>query len=80
MAQKPANQKLWDMTIVQAKARFATYPSPGASHWVHKQYVEHGGRFIESSEETKKKKMLVRMYKERVANRLAHAKDEKDKD
>lgn len=80
MAQQPVNQKLWDMIIVQAKARFATYPSPGASHWVHKQYVEHGGKFVEGSEETKKKKMLVRMYKERVANKLANATDEKDKD
>ena len=43
--QVPLNKKLWDMIIVQARARYATYPSPGASHWVHTQYEKYGGKF-----------------------------------
>jgi hypothetical protein len=47
---KPANQKLWNMLVIQAKAKFRTWPSLPASKWVHGQYVEKGGRFIASSE------------------------------
>jgi hypothetical protein len=46
MASKPANPKMWAMIVAQAKAKYSNYPNPGASHWVHKTYVEHGGRFI----------------------------------
>ena len=77
MAQEPANPKLWQMIIIQAKAKFATYPSPGASHWVHEQYVQHGGKFIESSEATKRKKELLRAYKKKVLDKRARFKDEK---
>ena len=54
MASKPANIKLWNVIVAQAKARFSTYPSPGASHWVHKQYVQHGGSFITTTAQTRK--------------------------
>ena len=37
------------MLIAQAKTRFRVYPSPAASHWVHKEYLEQGGRFVEST-------------------------------
>lgn len=43
---KPANPKLWHAITLQARARFATYPSPAAAHWVHSQYVLKGGQFI----------------------------------
>lgn len=49
MAAIPANQKLWRMLTQQARAKFRVYPSPAASHWVHQQYVQKGGRFVESS-------------------------------
>lgn len=77
--QVPANQKLWQMIIMQAKAKFATYPSPGASHWVHSEYIKHGGQFVESSEETKKKKELIRHYQEAKRKKMANDKggDEK---
>ncbi|CAB4123734.1 hypothetical protein UFOVP45_16 [uncultured Caudovirales phage] len=62
------------MIIMQAKARFATYPSPGASHWVHSQYVKHGGQFVESSQDTKKKKEIIRHYQEAKLKKRAHDK------
>jgi hypothetical protein len=44
---EPANQKLWDVIVAQAKSKFRVYPSPAAAHFVHKTYVEHGGQFTE---------------------------------
>jgi hypothetical protein len=66
------------MIIVQARARFATYPSPGASHWVHEEYIKHGGQFVETSEVTKRKKELLKKYKEKVLNKRGHSEDTKD--
>jgi hypothetical protein len=54
MASKPANPKMWAMIVAQARAKYSNYPNPGASHWVHKTYVEHGGRFIETTEADRK--------------------------
>ena len=42
----PANQKLWGMLTIQAKAKFMKFPSLPASKWIHTQYVQKGGRFI----------------------------------
>lgn len=77
MAQEPANPKLWQMIIIQAKAKFATYPSPGASHWVHEQYIQHGGKFIENSEATKRKKELLKKYKKKIQDKRSRYEDEK---
>lgn len=55
MSAIPANQKLWRMLTQQARSKFRVYPSPAASHWVHQQYVQHGGRFVESTKELAKK-------------------------
>lgn len=79
-SQEPANPKLWQMIIIQAKAKFATYPSPGASHWVHEQYVQHGGRFVESSAATKRRKELIKNYKKKILDKRANSKDEKGKE
>lgn len=49
--QEPANPKLWNMYVAQAKARFRVYPSPAASSWVHSQYVKVGGKFVERKSE-----------------------------
>lgn len=48
---EPANQKLWDMLVIQAKRRFNKYPSLAASHWIHEQYVKEGGQFVSSRKE-----------------------------
>lgn len=58
MAQKPANEKLWQMLIAQAKAKFSTYPNPAASHWVHKNYEQSGGKFIDTSDPVYKRQIL----------------------
>jgi hypothetical protein len=49
--QVPQNRRLWDMLVSQARHRFRVYPSPAASHWVHKEYVQRGGRFVSSVKE-----------------------------
>ena len=68
MATRPANPKLWDMLSAQARAKFATYPSPGASNWVHKQYVQHGGQFITTTAADRKMRDLQKKQeKERTA-------------
>ena len=59
MAQKPANEKLWNMVIAQAKAKYSTYPNPAASHWVHEKYVQSGGKFIDSSDPAVKKQKAI---------------------
>ena len=76
--QEPTNQRLWQMIIMQAKARFAKYPSPGASHWVHDQYIKHGGQFATVSEETRQQKMARKHYEARKREQLA-TKSEKTK-
>lgn len=48
MAQVPANAKLWAMLTAQARAKFRIYPSPAASHWVHHEYVQKGGKFVDN--------------------------------
>ena len=45
--QLPANPKLWNMYVAQAKSRFRVYPSPAAAHWVHSRYAQVGGKFVE---------------------------------
>lgn len=49
----PANQKLWNMLVIQARAKFPKWPSLPASRWVHQQYVQRGGRFVTQREATR---------------------------
>lgn len=49
--QLPANPKLWNMYVAQAKSRFRVYPSPAAAHWVHTRYVQVGGKFVDSEKQ-----------------------------
>jgi hypothetical protein len=49
--QLPANPKLWNMYVAQAKAKFRVYPSPAAAHWVHSHYAQVGGKFVQSERE-----------------------------
>lgn len=46
--QYPANPKLWNMYVAQAKSKFRVYPSPAAAHWVHSRYSQVGGKFVDS--------------------------------
>ena len=49
--QVPANPRLYNMVTLQAKTRFAKYPSPAAAHWVHAKYLQLGGKFVESEKQ-----------------------------
>lgn len=49
--QLPANPKLWNMYVAQAKAKFRVYPSPAAAHWVHSHYSMVGGKFVDSEKQ-----------------------------
>jgi len=67
----PTNERLWSMIIMQAKARFSKYPSPGASHWVHDQYIKHGGQFADVSVKTRQEKMAKKHFEEKKREQLA---------
>ena len=75
MADVPANQKLWNMLVLQAKAKFAKWPSLPASRWVHEQYVDKGGRFISEGQAAKMEKSKAA----RGAAEHADRKETKDK-
>jgi hypothetical protein len=46
--QEPANPKLYNMVVAQARSKFTTYPSPAAAHWVHTRYEQMGGQYVKS--------------------------------
>jgi hypothetical protein len=80
MASKPANPKMWAMIVAQAKAKYSNYPNPGASHWVHKTYVQHGGRFIETTEQDRKMGIAKKKHeKEKLEKRSKTSKDKDEK-
>ena len=79
MASKPANIKLYNMIVAQAKAKYSTYPNPGASHWVHKRYVESGGKFIETTEEDRRKGMEKKKSERLKRKHLEEKKEDNSK-
>ena len=72
MADVPVNEKLYAMVVFQAKAKYRVYPSPGASHWVHRRYLELGGKFEDSSEKTRRDKIAKRMIENRMLEKRGH--------
>ena len=72
MAQVPVNEKLYAMVVFQAKAKYRIYPSPGASHWVHRRYIELGGKFEDTSEKTRRDKIMQMMIENRRKEKMAH--------
>lgn len=78
MAQQPTNPKLWQMIISQARARFATYPSPAASHWVHDQYTKSGGKFFDPAE-INRRKVAAEQYREAISKHYTEQKQDHDK-
>jgi hypothetical protein len=82
VAEKPANPKLWEMIIAQARAKYSTYPNPAASHWVRERYVQSGGRFTDTNspiEQTKKlnEKQFAKLQKERGTKKDVKRKKDK---
>lgn len=84
MASKPANEKLYAMIVAQAKAKYSNYPNPGASHWVHERYIQSGGRFIDTTEESRRqeiaKKSFANKKKKEAATDKKSSKKDKKKD
>ena len=72
MASTPLNQKLYAMVVTQAKAKYRIYPSPGASHWVHRRYLELGGKFEDTDEKTRRDKIAKRMLENRMLEKRGH--------
>lgn len=72
MAEVPTNEKLYAMVVMQAKAKYRVYPSPGASHWVHRRYIELGGKFEDTSEKTRRDKIMQMMIENRRKEKMAH--------
>jgi hypothetical protein len=62
MASVPTNPRLYNLVVVQAKAKFAKYPSPAASHWVHQRYMEEGGKFLDKTQENRRKEILAQQF------------------
>ena len=71
---KPANPKLYAMVVAQARAKYSSYPNPGASAWVHKKYVQSGGQFIETTEKDRRagiaKKKFEKAKQEKIIARI----------
>lgn len=79
--QIPANQRLWDLLVARAKHRFNTYPSPAASHWVHKEYVNAGGQFVKSRKDLHKndrKRLIDKRKKQEKKDGKTRPSDNKD--
>jgi len=79
MSQVPVNQRLYAMVVFQAKQKYRVYPSPGASHWVHKRYLELGGKFKDTAVESAKKEAIRRIIEERKMHHNAHGERDMDK-
>lgn len=79
MASKPANIKLYQMIVAQAKAKYSNYPNPGASHWVHERYIQSGGRFIETNEQTRKLEMRKKKHAKELKKKSVTTKEDVSK-
>lgn len=49
--QLPANPKMYNMVVAQARTKFTTYPSPAAAHWVRNRYTQMGGQYVKSKKD-----------------------------
>ena len=76
---KPANPKLYATIVAMARAKYSSYPNPGASAWVHKKSVLSGGQFIETTEATRRAGMEKKKIEAKKRKHLEEKKDEKDK-
>ena len=77
MAETPQNQRLYAMVVMQAKAKYRIYPSPGASHWVHKRYLELGGKYLDPELENRKKEIIRHMLQVK-RERMSHNHDKNE--
>jgi hypothetical protein len=76
---KPANPKLYATIVAMARAKYSSYPNPGASAWVHKKYIQSGGQFVETTEATRKVAMAKKKEDKEKSKHLETKKDVKKK-
>ena len=82
MADVPANPKLWNLLMGQAKAK---YPSRGknlafpASKWLREEYARQGGKFVASKREVDPKLRDVKKDAEDAKKRNIAEKKKKQK-
>jgi hypothetical protein len=74
--QVPTNEKLYAMVVFQAKAKYRVYPSPGASHWVHRRYLELGGKFEDATDRAYRDKLREHAAEEYKRKKLAHGEED----
>ena len=65
------------MVVAQARAKYSSYPNPGASAWVHKRYVQSGGQFIETTEATRRAGMAKKKQDKEKAKHMEEKKETK---
>jgi hypothetical protein len=82
MADVPANPKLWNLLLGQAKAK---YPSRSknlafpASKWLREEYARQGGKFVASKREVDPKLRDVKKDAEDAKKRKIAEKKKKQK-
>jgi hypothetical protein len=74
---KPANPKLYATIVAMARAKYSSYPNPGASAWVHKKYIQSGGQFIETTEATRRAGMEKKKADKEKSKHLEEKKENK---
>ena len=74
---KPANPKLYATIVAMARAKYSSYPNPGASAWVHKKYIQSGGQFVETTEATRKVAMAKKKEDKETSKHLENKKENK---
>lgn len=75
---KPENPKLYAMFVAQARAKYSSYPNPGASAWVAKKYQQAGGRYIETTEADRRRKMAQKKLEHQKQKESSTKKSDKD--
>ena len=60
-----------------ARAKYSSYPNPGASAWVHKRYIQSGGQFIETTEATRRAGMAKKKADKEQAEKRSDKKEDK---
>jgi hypothetical protein len=68
---------LYATIVAMARAKYSSYPNPGASAWVHKKYVQSGGQFIETTEATRRAGMEKKKADKEKSKHLEDKKDTK---
>ena len=76
---KPANPRLYATIVAMARAKYSSYPNPGASAWVHKRYIQSGGQFIETTEATRRAGMAKKKADKEQAEKRSDKKEDKKK-